>query len=125
MMLHSPPIPDEQSTCIMEDWPGIDVGEAARFAVTWHLAARKWAQKNPGIHSYTHDSEHLINVWSGKANPIDGCMDDRAYGALRKWAVCQPAEMREWIATLEDAEIRAALLWLLENARGGFEPGTR
>ena len=43
--------------------------------------------------------------------------------ALRTWAVLRPKEMRAWIdGETFDPDLRGALLWLLDNAIGGFEP---
>jgi hypothetical protein len=45
-------------------------------------------------------------------------MIDRTFCALRVWAVVKPDEMKKWIATLDDAEMRKALTWLLEHPWG-------
>jgi hypothetical protein len=44
---------------------------------------------------------------------------DRTFCALRVWAATQPEAMKDWIDTLEDPEMRKALLWLRKNPWGG------
>lgn len=45
-------------------------------------------------------------------------MIDRTFCALRTWAVVRPDEMKIWIATLKEKDLRTALTWLVENPWG-------
>lgn len=119
---------DDCAYILMEEWGDIDVGEAARFGVDWH---RRSIARAPGLSESEREfhqswtKRHLAEVWSGKRNPLDASMDDRTYGVLRKWALCEPLEMMKWIQTVDDPELATALLWLHGHAAGGFEAGSR
>jgi hypothetical protein len=76
--------------------------------------SRNGAWRNPG----NTTKEHFLKVWRGDADPLDGCMDDRTYGYLRKWAICQPERMKKWIETQRDFAVKAALRWLLAHPNG-------
>lgn len=101
------PIPDDPMYMIMEDWGDVDIGEAAAFGVKWLLKTRMFSK------------EDLIGQWSGKADAWDATMSDRTFGCLRAWAVTRPKEMKKWIESLEDKEVRDALLSLLASPHGG------
>jgi hypothetical protein len=93
-------------TCVMERWGDIDVGEAARF----------------GLRTMLKDNlvpkQQLIEMYSGKeSGSTDDGIIDRTFCALRVWAVVRPQEMKKWIET-QDADMRPALLWMLENPWG-------
>jgi hypothetical protein len=93
---------------LMEQWDSMDVANAARFGFAY-LLRTKYAPR-----------ERLIRFFSGEDLYADeGGMIDRTFCALRVWAVVRPEEMRKWIATIKDAEMRKALTWLLENPWGG------
>lgn len=97
-------------TVIMEQWGGIDAGEAARYGFDF---MRKY--------DYV-PRENLIKLFSGDdAFSSDADVLDRTFCAMRIWAVTKPDEMRAWIATINDAEMRTALTWLLENPWGANE----
>jgi len=92
------------------DWAPINIGEVAQYGVDF-LLRTGYAPR-----------ENLIKLFSGDDKfSSDGDMIDRTFCALRVWAVVRPKEMKAWIATLHDAEMRKALTWLLENPWGGPE----
>jgi len=92
----------------MEVWGDIDIGEAARYSFNF-LRRFNYVPR-----------ENLIKLFSGDdAFAVDGDMTDRTFCALRVWAVTRPHEMKPWIATIKDKEMRAALTWLLEHPWGG------
>jgi hypothetical protein len=63
--------------------------------------------------------ENLIKLFSGDDKfASDGDMIDRTFCSLRVWAVVKPREMKAWIGTLQDAEMRKALTWLLQHPWG-------
>jgi hypothetical protein len=92
---------------LMEQWDSMDVAGAAQFGYAY-LLRTNYAPR-----------EGLIEFFSGKDiyGGEDG-MIDRTFCALRVWAVVRPDEMKKWIATIKDAEMRKALTWLLENPWG-------
>ena len=93
--------------CVMEAWGEIDVGAAARHGFEFMLAT-DYAPR-----------DRLTRFFSGHDEyPDEGGMIDRTFCALRVWAVVRPKEMKAWIGTLEDAEMRKALTWLLEHPWG-------
>lgn len=93
---------------IMESWGDVDIGEAARYGVDFLL------RYEPGLRN------DLIKLFSGDDDfARDGDMTDRTFCALRVWAVMRPQEMKPWITTIKDAEMRQALTWLLESPWGG------
>jgi hypothetical protein len=92
---------------IMERWIGVDVGEAAQFGFHFLMmpSLAKWFPR-----------DELTKLFSGDdAFSSDASMIDRTFCALRFWAFWKPDEMRRWIATVDDAEMRKALTWLLEH----------
>jgi hypothetical protein len=92
---------------IMERWAPIDIGEAARYGVEF-LFRTDYAPR-----------DRLLKFFSGHDEyPDEGGMIDRTFCALRVWAVVRPKEMKAWIGTLKDAEMRKAFTWLLENPWG-------
>ncbi len=93
---------------IMEQWGEIDIGEAARYGLDF-LLRNDYAPP-----------EGLMSFFSGKdVYPDEGGMIDRTFCSMRVWAVVKPNEMKAWIATQKDAEMRKALTWLLEHPWGG------
>lgn len=93
---------------LLEPWGDIDIGETARYGLDFLLRTDFAPRAN------------LLKLFSGDdAFASDSDMIDRTFCALRVWAVVQPAEMRKWIATLDDADLEKALTWLLEHPWGG------
>ncbi len=104
------PIPADDLTTIMEQWSDTDAAACARHGVRWNLRTRGFTKKR------------MIRLWSGYEGPYDGAVDDRHFGSLRIWAMRQPEQMRQWIRTEPlDDDVRKALLWLVDHAKGGFE----
>ena len=102
------PIPGRALSNMMEEWSDVDAAACARHGVRWNLRTRVFSK------------ERLINLWNGYEDPYDGTVDDRCFGSLRIWAMRKPDEMRKWIHTEPlDNDVREALLWLVENAKGG------
>jgi len=98
---------------LMEAWGDIDIGEAARYGLHFMLAT-DYAPR-----------ENLIKLFSGDdAFGSDSDMIDRTFCALRLWAVLKPDEMRAWIPSQTDPEMRHALTWLLDHP-WGHELGKR
>jgi hypothetical protein len=96
---------------LMEHWGIVDLGESARYGLHFMLAT-----------NYAPRAD-LIKLFSGDdAFSSDSDMIDRTFCALRMWAVLQPEEMKAWIATQPDADMRKALTWLLEHPWGTGEP---
>ncbi len=92
---------------IMEGWGDVDIGEAARYGLDFMLR-NDYAPR-----------DGLIKFFSGEdVYPDTGDMIDRTFCALRVWAVVKPDEMKAWIATRKDAEMRKALTWLLQHPWG-------
>lgn len=92
---------------LMEQWGEVDLGEAARHGLDFMLKT-----------NYT-PREDLLKLFSGDdAFGSDGDMIDRTFCALRMWAVLKPEEMKAWIATRPDADMRKALTWLLHHPWG-------
>ena len=61
----------------------------------------------------------LMSRWGDLAVDIgDDAILDRTFCSLRVWAVVRPAEMRAWLGTLKDKELRESLTWLLEHPWG-------
>ena len=97
----------EWGTEIMEQWGDIDIGEAARYGVDFLLRAN-YAPR-----------DRLVRFFSGHDEyPDEGGMIDRTFCALRVWAVVKPKEMKEWIGTIKEADMRKALTWLLDHPWG-------
>ena len=97
----------ETVTYIMEDWGEVDIGACARFGIRC-LKHSSWA-----------DWEGLCGVFTGSERISDhGSVLNRTLAALRVWAVVRPDEMKAWIATEPDPELRKALTWLLEHPWG-------
>jgi hypothetical protein len=115
-MTHFPvTVSDDYAYIIMEEWGDIDFAEAARYGVDWLIKEIDNEADSP----YT--TKYLVQIWTGKDSPADGCMDDRTYGCLRMWAVTDPEGMNAWIETVPNPELRKALEWLRDHAEG-FEP---
>jgi hypothetical protein len=91
---------------VMEVWGEVDIGEAARYGLDFLLRT-----------NYT-PRENLIKFFSGDDGYTDDAMIDRTFCALRVWAVVKPREMKAWIATIKEADMRKALTWLLEHPWG-------
>ena len=92
---------------IMETWGDVDIGEAARYGLDFMLR-NDYAPR-----------ENLIKLFSGDDQfAVDGEMIDRTFCSMRVWAVVKPNAMKAWIATLQDAEMRKALTWLLDHPWG-------
>ena len=92
---------------VMEAWGEIDVGAAARHGLDFMLST-DYAPR-----------DRLMKFFSGHDEyPDEGGMIDRTFCALRVWAVVKPDEMKAWIATQKDAEMRKALTWLLQHPWG-------
>ncbi len=97
----------EWGITIMEQWGDIDIGEAARYGVDFLLRA-DYAPR-----------DRLTRFFSGHDEyPDEGGMIDRTFCALRVWAVVKPKEMKAWIATIKEADMRKALTWLLDHPWG-------
>ncbi len=97
----------EWGIAIMEQWGDIDIGEAARYGVDFLLRTNYAPRK------------YLIKLFSGDDKfSSDSDMIDRTFCALRVWAVVKPREMKAWIATIKEADMRKALTWLLEHPWG-------
>ncbi|QIF00481.1 hypothetical protein [Roseimicrobium sp. ORNL1] len=111
-------VDDQMDYMNMEEWGDINFAEAARHGVHWLI---KEAATNPDAQ---FPIDHVVKVWTGKENPVDGSMDDRTYGCLRLWAVVDPEGMKAWIKTVTHPEFRTALEWLHAHAEGGFEAGS-
>lgn len=93
---------------IMEQWGCLDVGEAARFGMK-HL-------KGLGV----VDQPDVLAFFRGENDDFadGGGILDRTFCALRVWAVTKPDEMKAWIGTLKEEDLRTALTWLAENPWG-------
>lgn len=92
----------------MEQWGDLDIGEAAQFGVNLLLTDLQASRKD------------LLATLRGSTPPqLDDGIWDRTFCALRVWAVVRPTEMKKWIATQEDEDLRSALTWLLEHPWGG------
>ncbi len=103
------PIPDEQLYIIMEQWSDTDAAACARHGTRWSLRTGLFTKKR------------MIRLWTGYEDPNDGAVDDRHFGSLRIWAMRKPDEIRKWIRTEPlDDDVRKALLWLVDHAKGGF-----
>jgi hypothetical protein len=104
------PIPDEFLYVIMEQWSDTDAAACARHGVHWNLRTGLFTKKR------------MIRLWTGYEDPNDGAVDDRHFGSLRIWAMRKPEQMRKWIRTEPlDDDVREALLWLVDHAKGGFK----
>ncbi|MGV3663218.1 MAG: hypothetical protein ACO1TE_23805 [Prosthecobacter sp.] len=95
---------------LMEQWGDVDVGECARFGLRV-LPHGKWPER-----------QELLNFFRGEADIGDDGIVDRTFCSLRVWAVVRPAEMRAWLGTLKDKELRESLTWLLEHPWGMEKP---
>jgi hypothetical protein len=103
------PIPDETLYMLMEQWSDTDAAACARHGVRWNLRTRLFSK------------ERMIRLWTGYEDPNDGAVDDRHFGSLRIWAMRKPEQVRKWIRTESlDDDVRKALLWLVDHAKGGF-----
>ena len=91
----------------MEFWGDVDLAEAARYGFDFMLR-NDYAPR-----------ENLIKLFSGDDKfSSDSDMIDRTFCALRVWAVVKPRAMKDWIATIGEADMRKALTWLLEHPWG-------
>jgi hypothetical protein len=99
----------ETATYIMEQWGEVDVGEAARFGVKHLFNLFVGAERKEVLAFFRGESDDLAD---------DGGLLDRTFCALRVWAVTKPDEMKAWIGTLKDEDLRTALTWLAENPWG-------
>jgi len=97
----------EDAYSLMEQWDSMDVAGAARFGLAY-LLRTNYAPRERLIRFFAGD-----NIYGGE----DG-MIDRTFCALRIWAVVRPAEMKAWIATLNDSELQKSLAWLLRHPWG-------
>jgi hypothetical protein len=97
----------ENAIYVMEQWGGIDAGECARFGI-------RCLKHSPWV-----EWPEMCRFFSGHDTMSDeGGVTDRTFCSLRIWAVTRPDEMKAWIATEPDAELRKALTWLLEHPWG-------
>jgi hypothetical protein len=97
----------EWGITIMEQWGDIDIREAARYGLDFMLR-NDYAPR-----------ENLIKLFSGDDKfSSDSDMIDRTFCALRVWAVVKPREMKAWIGTIKEADMRKALTWLLDHPWG-------
>ncbi len=97
----------EWGITIMEQWGDIAIGEAARYGLDFMLRNNYAPRKN------------LMKLFSGDDRfSSDSDMIDRTFCALRVWAVVRPREMKAWIGTIKEANMRKALTWLLEHPWG-------
>jgi hypothetical protein len=107
------PIPDDPLYMIMEQWSDTDAAGTARHGVRWNLRVKLYPKSR------------MIRLWTGYVEPGDGAVDDRHFGSLRIWAMRRPEEMRAWIRSEPlDEDVREALLWLVDHAKGGYQPRT-
>ena len=96
---------------LMEQWGTLDIGEAARYGLDFMLRT-----------DYT-PRDDLLKLFKGDdAFGSDSDMIDRTFCALRMWAALKPGEMKAWIASRKDVEMREALTWLLEHPWGHESP---
>ena len=102
----------EGAITIMEQWGNIDVAEAAQFGLK-HLFKLIGTDGRPEI----------LAFFRGETDEFadNGGVLDRTFCALRVWAVTKPDEMKGWIATLKEEDLRTSLTWLLENPWGTGE----
>ena len=91
---------------ILEVWGEIDIGETARYGLDFLLR------------THYAPRETLIKFFSGEDGYTDDAMVDRTFCSLRVWAVVRPKEMKAWIGTLKEADMRKALTWLLDHPWG-------
>jgi hypothetical protein len=103
------PIPGDPLYRIMEQWSDTDAVGCAQYGTRWNLRTGLFTKKR------------MIRLWTGYEDPDDGAVDDRHFGSLRIWAMRKPEQMRKWIRTEPlDDDVRQALLWLVDHAKGGF-----
>lgn len=100
----------ETAGILMEYWGNVDVGECARFGLRC-LPHGEWPER-----------KELLQFFRGEVDIGDDAILDRTFCSLRIWAVVRPDEMRAWLGTLKDQELRASLTWLLENPWGKMKP---
>jgi hypothetical protein len=98
----------EGAITIMEQWGEVDAGEAARFGLQ-HVFKLSPSER-----------QEILAFLQGQNNSFADTADvlDRTFCALRVWAVTKPDEMKAWIGTLKEEDLRTALTWLLENPWG-------
>jgi len=91
---------------IMEGSGDLDVAETARFGLDFLLRT-----------NYVPRAE-LLKFFSGEDIYADtGDVVDRTFCALRVWAAAHPTAMKAWIVTIQEADLRESLTWLLEHSR--------
>lgn len=99
---------NDQWDVMMEQWAGIDIGEAARYGIDF-LNKTHYPRRDA-----------MMRYFSGKdVEGEDTGMVERVMCALRVWAVVRPKEMKAWIGTLKDPALEKALTWLLNHPWGG------
>ncbi|MEZ0274074.1 MAG: hypothetical protein ACAH88_04160 [Roseimicrobium sp.] len=101
----------EDGIAIMELWGEVDAAETARFGLRY-LMKLEYPPR-----------DEILRFFSGATDELadnEGVLD-RTFCALRIWAVTKPDEMRTWLATMKDNEMRTALTRLLENPWGTGE----
>jgi hypothetical protein len=93
---------------IMEQWGEVDAAEAARFGIQ-HI-----------FRLHPSERQEILSFFRGENDNYadEGDVLDRTFCALRVWAVTKPDEMKAWIATLKEEDLRKSLTWLLENPWG-------
>jgi hypothetical protein len=97
----------DSATYVLEEWGDVDIGGCARFGIRC-LKNSPWVKW-----------EDLRKLFEGDSRfAEDGNVVDRTFCALRVWAVVRPDEMKAWIATEPDPELRKSLTWLLEHPWG-------
>jgi hypothetical protein len=97
----------DEFVLLLEVWGEIHLGDTARHGLDLLVKSNEVPR------------DELLRLFSGD-NSVggDGDVLDRTFCALRIWAVTKPGEMRAWLATMKDKEMRTALTWLLENPWG-------
>ena len=101
----------DSAIVIMELWGDIDIAENARFGIA-HIMRLLPEQRSGILAFFRGENEEFAD---------DGGVLDRTFCSLRVWAATKPDEMKAWIATLKDADLRTALTWLAENPWGPNE----
>jgi hypothetical protein len=97
----------EWPTFVLEDWAEVDIGGCARFGMRC-LKQSPWVKWE----------DLRVFLSGGEMDSDAGSVLDRTFSALRVWAIVRPSEMKAWIATEPDPELRKALTWLLEHPWG-------
>jgi hypothetical protein len=75
------------------------------------------------VHSGEYKKPDVPRMFSNRQALENGSGLHNTLSALRTWAILRPKEMRAWIdGETFTPDLREALLWLLDNATGGFDP---